>query len=68
MKKNITISGLALTPKLAFAHDGVDPASFLHNFAHFSESYGLLVAIPVALAVFIGLKRRRAAIKSATTK
>ena len=68
MKKNTTISCLALAPNLAFAHEGVDPASFLHNFAHFSESYGLLVAIPVALAIFIGLKRRRVSAKSAPTK
>ena len=64
MKKYSQIACLLLAPTVAFAHEGVNPASLLHTFAHWSESYGLLLAIPVAVAVGLMLKRRRAAAKT----
>ena len=63
MNKNCMITGLALAPNFAHAHEGIDPASLLHSFAHLGESYGLLAAIPLALVVFVALRRKRAAIK-----
>ena len=68
MKKYSQIAGLALAPSMAFAHDGIDPASLLHAFAHWSESYALLIAIPAALGIAVVLKRRRAAAKSSAAQ
>ena len=63
MNKYCMITGLALAPNFAHAHEGIDPASFLHSVAHLGESYGLIAAIPVALVILVGLRRKRAAIK-----
>lgn len=64
MKKLGQIVCLAGAPAIAFAHEGMDPGSVLHSFAHLGESWGLIVAVPVALAVVVLLKRRRAAVRS----
>ena len=55
---------LALAPTLAVAHEGIDPESVVHTIAHLGESYGLIVAIPVAVAIAVVLQRRRATAKS----
>lgn len=68
MKTHSKIACLALLPNIAFAHEGIDPGSVLHTIAHFGESYGALLALPVALAVVVGLKRRRAGSRSAGTE
>lgn len=66
MKKNSHIMCLTFAPSIAFAHEGIDPASVTHTIAHLGESYGLLVAIPVAIAIAVVLRRRAAAKSDAT--
>ena len=50
MKNYVAITCLALMPGITHAHEGIDPANIWHTIAHLGESYGLLAAIPVALA------------------
>ncbi len=64
MNNRKLVACLAFIPGAAFGHEGIDPASVLHQLAHLGESCGLLLAIPVALAIAVGLKRRRAGVKS----
>lgn len=68
MKKCSHLTYLALAPSIAFAHEGVDPANILHTLAHLGESYGLVAALPAAIAIALVLKRRRATAKSSPTK
>ena len=64
MKNYLNIVCLAAAPGVAFAHEGIDPGSVVHTVAHWGEAGGLLMAVPVALAVVTVIKRRRVAVKS----
>lgn len=68
MRKSGRIMCLTLAPSIAFAHEGLDPGSVMHAIAHVGEFGGLLVAVPVVLAIAVISKRRRAVSKSASTE
>ena len=68
MKQPSLIASLLAAPGIAFAHEGIDAGNILHTIAHLGESWGLLLAIPVAVAIAVVLKRRRATVKSDSEK
>ena len=68
MKKFGQTAPLLLASNIAFAHEGIEAGSILHAIAHLDGSYGLIFALPVALAIGFASKRRLNAAKSGTKK